>query len=88
MRDKIKAAEKKLVALRVADEKAAEKYNEEFAKGDRGNAYSQWAKASDAVKAANESLNALKNELNPKIDKIETEALEIMEELERKSARS
>ena len=88
LRDKIKAAEKKLVALRVADEKAAEKYNEEFAKGDRGNAYSQWAKASDAVKAANESLNALKNELNPKIDKIETEALEIMEELERKSARS
>ena len=82
LRDRIAAAEKKLAALRVADDQAAEKYNAEFANGDKGNAYSLWAKSSEAVKTANANLVELKKELMTKIDNMEIEALEIMEVLE------
>jgi len=66
----------------VADDQAAEKYNAEFANGDKGNAYSLWAKSSEAVKTANANLVELKKELMTKIDNMEIEALEIMEVLE------
>lgn len=86
MRAQIAAATSKLAELRSAEEQAAAAYDAAFKanNGEKGNSYTKWLKASEAAKAAGETLASLKEQLNPKIDKIETEALEIMEQLDAK----